>query len=189
MRSYNPYYNYIAHHGIKGQEWGVKNGPPYPLDEAGVHINYDHRNKNNRVTEIKVDDKSYKKEKKEANKRWKSVIKKNLLKTAVAIALIDPILMIGGFNPVVFPAIGKVMGTAVGVIKAKALGGLIGKKTAKTSVKVISGGPNPAAKLPSTAKKLQNAAKVLAVGGVGGAAATNRLMDVGGTRIGDIVWQ
>ncbi len=24
---------YIAHHGIKGQEWGVRNGPPYPLSE------------------------------------------------------------------------------------------------------------------------------------------------------------
>lgn len=23
---------FLAHHGIKGQEWGVKNGPPYPLD-------------------------------------------------------------------------------------------------------------------------------------------------------------
>lgn len=23
---------YISHHGIKGQKWGVKNGPPYPLD-------------------------------------------------------------------------------------------------------------------------------------------------------------
>ena len=23
---------YIAHHGIKGQRWGVQNGPPYPLD-------------------------------------------------------------------------------------------------------------------------------------------------------------
>lgn len=22
---------YIAHHGIKGQQWGVRNGPPYPL--------------------------------------------------------------------------------------------------------------------------------------------------------------
>lgn len=22
---------YLAHHGIKGQQWGVKNGPPYPL--------------------------------------------------------------------------------------------------------------------------------------------------------------
>ena len=23
--------NYLIHHGIKGQEWGVKHGPPYPL--------------------------------------------------------------------------------------------------------------------------------------------------------------
>ena len=22
----------LAHHGIKGQEWGVTNGPPYPID-------------------------------------------------------------------------------------------------------------------------------------------------------------
>lgn len=26
---------YLAHHGIKGQKWGVKNGPPYPLDARG----------------------------------------------------------------------------------------------------------------------------------------------------------
>lgn len=35
----NQYYwaltdEFIAHHGIKGQKWGVKNGPPYPLDDA-----------------------------------------------------------------------------------------------------------------------------------------------------------
>ncbi len=24
---------YLAHHGIPGQKWGKKNGPPYPLDE------------------------------------------------------------------------------------------------------------------------------------------------------------
>ena len=28
----NYYRNYIQHHGIPGQKWGVKNGPPYPLD-------------------------------------------------------------------------------------------------------------------------------------------------------------
>ena len=27
-------FNTLAHHGIKGQKWGVKNGPPYPLTEA-----------------------------------------------------------------------------------------------------------------------------------------------------------
>ena len=26
--------NYLAHHGILGQKWGYKNGPPYPLDEG-----------------------------------------------------------------------------------------------------------------------------------------------------------
>ena len=24
--------DYLMHHGIKGQKWGVENGPPYPLD-------------------------------------------------------------------------------------------------------------------------------------------------------------
>lgn len=36
MINYTPtpdYYNdYIAHHGVDGQKWGVQNGPPYPLD-------------------------------------------------------------------------------------------------------------------------------------------------------------
>lgn len=27
---------YIAHHGIKGQQWGVRNGPPYPLKGDSV---------------------------------------------------------------------------------------------------------------------------------------------------------
>ena len=37
----NDYYGYVAlgealaHHGVKGQAWGVTNGPPYPLDAAG----------------------------------------------------------------------------------------------------------------------------------------------------------
>lgn len=29
----------IFHHGIKGQKWGVKNGPPYPLKDNGNHDN------------------------------------------------------------------------------------------------------------------------------------------------------
>lgn len=28
--------DYLEHHGIKGQKWGVRNGPPYPLKE-GAH--------------------------------------------------------------------------------------------------------------------------------------------------------
>lgn len=27
---------YIAHHGIKGQKWGVQNGPPYPIGSDGA---------------------------------------------------------------------------------------------------------------------------------------------------------
>lgn len=27
-------YNTLAHQGIKGQKWGVRNGPPYPLDKS-----------------------------------------------------------------------------------------------------------------------------------------------------------
>ena len=26
--------SYLTHHGIKGQQWGVRNGPPYPLDTS-----------------------------------------------------------------------------------------------------------------------------------------------------------
>lgn len=29
-----PYPNELYHHGIKGQTWGVTNGPPYPLSQA-----------------------------------------------------------------------------------------------------------------------------------------------------------
>ena len=23
---------YLAHHGVKGQQWGLRNGPPYPIE-------------------------------------------------------------------------------------------------------------------------------------------------------------
>ena len=28
--------NAIVHHGIKGQRWGVKNGPPYPIEKHHI---------------------------------------------------------------------------------------------------------------------------------------------------------
>lgn len=34
---------YLIHHGVKGQEWGVRNGPPYPIDhkimKKGTRLN------------------------------------------------------------------------------------------------------------------------------------------------------
>lgn len=33
-----PYPNELYHHGIKGQEWGVRNGPPYPLNRKEGRI-------------------------------------------------------------------------------------------------------------------------------------------------------
>lgn len=30
----NDYRTYLAHHGVKGQKWGVKNGPPYPIGSS-----------------------------------------------------------------------------------------------------------------------------------------------------------
>lgn len=32
--------NYLMHHGIKGQKWGVENGPPYPLNDTVKAIAY-----------------------------------------------------------------------------------------------------------------------------------------------------
>lgn len=26
--------DFLMHHGIKGQKWGVENGPPYPLNPS-----------------------------------------------------------------------------------------------------------------------------------------------------------
>ena len=28
--------NYLVHHGILGQKWGVQNGPPYPLSKSDM---------------------------------------------------------------------------------------------------------------------------------------------------------
>lgn len=43
MNNYNWNLNYISHHGVKGQKWGVRNGPPYPIEDktlaAGTRLN------------------------------------------------------------------------------------------------------------------------------------------------------
>lgn len=32
--------NELSHHGVKGQKWGIQNGPPYPLSEKQQRHNY-----------------------------------------------------------------------------------------------------------------------------------------------------
>ena len=33
----NTYNSELMHHGVKGQKWGVQNGPPYPIDRSQNH--------------------------------------------------------------------------------------------------------------------------------------------------------
>lgn len=40
--------SYLAHHGIKGQKWGIKNGPPYPL-ETNAKFNGKSRNEDIKI--------------------------------------------------------------------------------------------------------------------------------------------
>lgn len=35
-----PYPNELYHHGIKGQTWGIRNGPPYPLGSGKITVKY-----------------------------------------------------------------------------------------------------------------------------------------------------
>ena len=59
----------IYHHGIKGQKWGVENGPPYPLNDNIKAITLGHLSKENNYdklayetvrTEIDMSDNIYK---------------------------------------------------------------------------------------------------------------------------------
>lgn len=43
-------YGYLAHHGINGQKWGVRNGPPYPL-KPGMHSAAERKKNNNRYSQ------------------------------------------------------------------------------------------------------------------------------------------
>ena len=43
-----PYPNELYHHGIKGQRWGVRNGPPYPLSSK-VHASVVKRKRRGKV--------------------------------------------------------------------------------------------------------------------------------------------
>lgn len=34
------YLNSISHHGVMGQKWGVRNGPPYPIEDKVLKKRY-----------------------------------------------------------------------------------------------------------------------------------------------------
>ena len=44
---------YLAHHGIRGQKWGVRNGPPYPLGEKDHSASEKKPDGRNLLTNIK----------------------------------------------------------------------------------------------------------------------------------------
>lgn len=55
FRDYSGYCDiYLAHHGIKGQHWGIKNGPPYPLGSGKTKLTVKDKIKK-KVAEIKLD--------------------------------------------------------------------------------------------------------------------------------------
>ena len=62
MYSYNPYYyEYLAHHGVKGQKWGVRRYQPYTSANKGVFKNLKRSYKSS-VRQIKKARKQYEKE-------------------------------------------------------------------------------------------------------------------------------
>ena len=52
--------DYIYHHGIPGQKWGVRNGPPYPLSRSRKNMNgYSHKNVQDFYNSYPKSDKHY----------------------------------------------------------------------------------------------------------------------------------
>lgn len=51
----------LQHHGIKNQKWGVRNGPPYPLNDSKPSRKESRRDKRKENRELKKKDKELKK--------------------------------------------------------------------------------------------------------------------------------
>lgn len=68
------YESELMHHGIKGQKWGDKNGPPYPLDKKEHMQVISSSKKKKRIAEGR-DPKEAKRIKKEQKKAWKIKVK------------------------------------------------------------------------------------------------------------------
>lgn len=76
MWTYNT--DYLAHHGIKGQQWGKRNGPPYPLSGG----DYSASEKKHLRKKSKFDQSAYNK------KHYDTVLKKD--KTTLSTLSYDP---------------------------------------------------------------------------------------------------
>lgn len=62
MYSYNPYYyEYLAHHGVKGQKWGIRRYQPYTSGQKGVFKNLKRSYKSS-VRSLKKERRKYEKE-------------------------------------------------------------------------------------------------------------------------------
>ena len=48
--------NYLAHHGIQGQQWGIKHGPPYPLKQGQYSTTIKASHKIQRVSHVVEND-------------------------------------------------------------------------------------------------------------------------------------
>ena len=72
---WEPSYDYLEHHGIEGQKWGQRNGPPYPLDYKSHSAA---EKKKNSKSSLSGYDKKEEKRKKKADKIIKDINKGGL---------------------------------------------------------------------------------------------------------------
>lgn len=74
-------HDYLVHHGIEGQKWGVSNGPPYPLNASSYSSK--ERKLNPDLVKKKLDEKKKLREAK-ANQRYKVKLEKAKQKEALS---------------------------------------------------------------------------------------------------------
>ena len=72
------YNNYLIHHGIKGQKWGIENGPPYPLNDVIKAIAYKGGELDDGRKAINFTEKDVKKARRIVDKNIKSLTEKEL---------------------------------------------------------------------------------------------------------------
>ena len=94
------YANELYHHGIKGQQWGERNGPPYPLDSATHRAII--RGARKEVMKSAED----KEDRKQTEKR---VVKRLIGTEAAAVGGIGALAIASGVGAIPVAAVGAVM--------------------------------------------------------------------------------